>query len=258
MRAHFTGADGSVFLPNYLIYGCEVGDSGTPHLQGYLELPKPMSIVGLKQALPYLHSAHLEPRFGTQEQAINYCKKDGKYHDYGHPKAQGKRSDLDAIRLEIISGELSVREIADTHFGLWCVYRRAFEEFAELRRGEVRTAPYESIVVDCYWGSTGTGKTRKAYDENPGLYSWPGGLWFDGYSGESVLLLDEFDGSQIPFRDLLRILDRYPLRVAVKGGFKHAAWKKVVITSNKVPSSWYPFEDFAPLERRITNSVEFK
>lgn len=261
IRAYF-GSSGdcseSPRLCSFLCYGREKGDSGTPHLQGYLELSRAVSISALSKAMPFMYRAHLEARRGSQEEAIRYCEKDGDFVQFGDRKSQGGRSDLDAIRESIASGERTVREIADSSFSLWCIYRRSFEAYSDMLAANARTAPYEPVAVSCYWGKTGTGKTRRAFEENPGLYSWPGGLWFDGYVGQSVLLLDEFDGSQIPFRELLRILDRYPLQVPVKGGYKHAQWKKVIITSNKEASQWYPFEDYAPLQRRITETIEFK
>jgi len=50
---------------------------------------------------------------------------------------------------------------------------------------------------------------------------------------------------------LLRLLDKYKLKVEIKGGHSWAIWTTVVITSNHHPSEWYKDVDLAPLERRI-------
>jgi len=72
-------------LPNlsYGIIGKEVGQSGTPHLQGYIRL-KPSYLLATggtiskwKSLFPGLHRAHLEPAFGSDLDSEKYCSKDG-------------------------------------------------------------------------------------------------------------------------------------------------------------------------------------
>lgn len=50
----------------------EVGDSGTPHIQGYIRFEKPQRMTRIKRFLP---RAHVEIREGTETQAYNYCLK---------------------------------------------------------------------------------------------------------------------------------------------------------------------------------------
>lgn len=55
------------------IYGKEIGENGTHHLQGYIESPiRIRPIEALKTT-----SVHWERRRGTREEAILYCVKDG-------------------------------------------------------------------------------------------------------------------------------------------------------------------------------------
>lgn len=57
----------------YVIYGREVGENGTPHLQGYVFYKTLKTLKAMKK----VHStAHWEKQFGTCEQAIDYCKKE--------------------------------------------------------------------------------------------------------------------------------------------------------------------------------------
>lgn len=60
------------------VFGIETGESGTPHLQGWLRLKTKMRITQLKKH-PELSKIHFEQQRGTDEQAIQYCLKDGKY-----------------------------------------------------------------------------------------------------------------------------------------------------------------------------------
>lgn len=78
-------------------------------------------------------------------------------------------------------------------------------------------------------------------------------MWFDGYEGEETLIIDDFYG-WCPHSMLLRVLDRYPFRCPVKGGFTWGLWKNVIITSNKHPKDWYEkfdWRDDEALRRRI-------
>lgn len=80
----------------YGVFGREVGESGTPHLQGFV-------ILGSAQRLSYLRRnlnarAHYERARGTSAQARDYCRKDGDFSEFGtFPERQGKRTDLDEL-----------------------------------------------------------------------------------------------------------------------------------------------------------------
>lgn len=86
------------------------------HIQGYVEFKKKLS---LKQVKEYLQDkkCHVEVRRGSQKQAIDYCHKkdtkDPKYDDffeYGTPKDQGHRTDIDDIYDDLEEG-LTSKEI---------------------------------------------------------------------------------------------------------------------------------------------------
>ena len=59
----------------YAIVGREKGESGTPHLQGYVYFKRRLNMSTPKARLG--KTAHLEPARGTPEQNEQYCSKDG-------------------------------------------------------------------------------------------------------------------------------------------------------------------------------------
>lgn len=91
----------------------EVGDTGTPHFQGYLELDSPCSLNQVK-AIPGLEDAHFDVRRGTQAQALAYTSKEASRVEgpwtWGVLKAQGVRSDLGGLRALVDEGEEKKRE----------------------------------------------------------------------------------------------------------------------------------------------------
>lgn len=94
--------------------------------------------------------------------------------------------------------------------------------------------------VAWFYGNTGTGKTHLAMDgldpNNIFIVSAPakgGTLWFDGYCGQSRVVFDDFRPWWCRFDYLLRLLDKWPVRVQVKGGFVNFIPEEIIITTPK-------------------------
>lgn len=245
---------------SYLTYGKEHWDpepDQTPHLQGYLELEKQVRFSTFKKKLP---RAHFEQRQGTAAQASAYCSKEDKAaYVYGQISAPGTRTDLETLATQISSG-LSRRELAEVNPVAILQYARGVDALQSLL-SKPRSADTPKDV-SVYHGSTGTGKTRTAFEQHPDAYMWgpENGKWFNGYDGHKVVIMDEFRG-QLPFGFLLRLLDRYPMQVETKGGMVQFVADTIIITSPKHPELWYSDLDdcdrLSQLLRRINHVVCF-
>lgn len=79
----------------YGVFGREVGDSGTPHLQGFfvLDCTGSRSFDWVRNRFP-VAGVHLEAARGTTKAAAAYCKKDGDYVELGEASEPGRRNDL--------------------------------------------------------------------------------------------------------------------------------------------------------------------
>lgn len=109
--------------------------------------------------------------------------------------------------------------------------------------------------VYVFWGPTGTGKSKKAWEE-AGLDAYPKSpttKFWDGYQGQENVVIDEFFG-QIEISHMLRWLDRYPVCIETKGSGTVLKARRIWITSNIDPRQWYlnaSAEQQAALKRRM-------
>lgn len=238
----------------YMIYGRETGESGTPHLQMYIELRKPQRASWVSK---WLTRAHIEPRKGPRDAARTYCMKEGQYTEHGDWAAggQGTRNDLRKVVDMIKSGTPTI----DVMLSEPEIYSRNIKFCEKLERMVEKdaTQAWRKVDVEVLYGPPGCGKSRYAHDTYPGIFtvnvedSFP----FDGYNGEQAILLDDFDG-HMKHHQLLKVLDGHQYRCNVKGGHRYAQWTKVVITSNYKPEDWYKRGLSGALKRRLNNICE--
>lgn len=238
-------------------------ETGRLHLQGYLEAKKTCRFTWIQRNWPYLGTAHFEPRNGTRDQAIAYCKKPesrvaGPW-EFGQNTGQGHRSDLVELT-EKIRGGGSILDIASEFPSAYIRYSRGIERLANLI-GPRRKVDWEMRVI-VLWGDSGSGKTHLAKEWFPDAYDWMpqrgNQIWWDGYNGETAILINEF-ANNFQFHYALRILDEPGIRVETKGGTVNLYAKTIVLTSMDSPTKWWPgvTENRYALYRRITECYRF-
>ena len=80
------------------------------------------------------------------------------------------------------------------------------------------------------------------------------GKWFEGYDGHKKVLIDDMRKDFMKFHELLRLLDRYPMRVEQKGTSRQFVANHIIITSAYNPAMLFETrEDIHQLLRRIDN-----
>lgn len=234
----------------YLVYGHEVAPStGTPHLQGYILFDEAKSFAKVKKLLG--SRANIKKRYkkSSPKAASDYCKKDGKFWETGTlPVGQGKRTDFEVTR-DLIKDGAKMSEIVDKATSYQTL--RSAELILKYKEKTRITKPH----VIWLYGSSGTGKTRTAYELFPNLYRKTNmmGFWFEGYDAHQDVLLDDIkDNSRQMYEMLLELLDRYDCRVPCKGGSRQFFGKNIVVTSIKSPYElFYMFDGAEELLRRI-------
>lgn len=106
----------------YVIAGKEVGDSGTPHLQGFVQFATRKRMQFVKDTIgrnPHCEVARNVPA------AIEYCKKDGDYFEVGGaPKGAGSRTDLDEFKEAVKSGVFDLKRLREEHSDVFARHPR--------------------------------------------------------------------------------------------------------------------------------------
>jgi len=246
----------------YLVFQREKGDEETIHYQGYCEFSSPVKLGGVKK----IHArAHWEVRRGTREQARDYCVKEDsriegpwEFGEWG--QTRGQRTDLEAL-YKAARTMSTLQEVAEAFPASYMRHYKAVRHVRQLKAFD-KPKREKPLEVFLYYGPPGTGKTRRAYEEAPDLYAIPLGkqLWFDNYAGEPIVLIDDFSGS-LRLVDTLRMFDRYPIQVPVKGDFVWWCPERIYVTSNVHPRNWYNYstraDSYAALTRRFTKVIHF-
>ncbi|ADD62453.1 replication-association protein [Cyclovirus PK5034] len=261
---NYTVAD-TLTVKDYFVKYCKYGiageelapETGTPHLQGFCNLRKPQRFSAIKKHLS--DRIHIEKANGSDEQNQSYCKKAGHWFEQGVPVKQGDRSDLKSVVSTIADGANTAQAIAEKHPVEFIKYYKGISEYLRLL-APIAPRKFKTYVY-YYWGPPGSGKSRRALEEAESLdpdsiYYKPRGLWWDGYRQQQSVIIDDFYG-WIKYDELLKITDRYPYKVQVKGGFEEFTSTRIWFTSNVDTDRLYRFDGFTPeaFERRITAKI---
>lgn len=234
---------------DYVVFGFEIApETGTPHLQGYAELAKRTEF----NTVAKMYKWHIERRKGSQQQAIEYCKKEGNVVERGKKREQGHRADLDIVRAEAF--ENGMRGVTT-----WANFQgmKVAEKFLTYNEPARDWKP----EVIWLWGKTGAGKSKKAREicgDGDTFTKNTGHKWWDGYDSHENIIIDDFRDSWWSLTYMLALLDRYEFQVEIKGGLRQIRAKRIVITSLYPPESMYRGvgEDIQQLIRRIESCQE--
>lgn len=241
---------------SYLVVGKEVGENGTPHLQGYVEWSSPKKFSTLKKLNGRIH---WELRRGTSKQASDYCKKDGNFYEAGEINEQGSRSDLNEVTKYIMDNRPTPEMVMMAYPVAFAKYHKSLSEMCNMIRSKPRT---EKPRVFWLWGKAGTGKTRAAMSYKPDdTYVKDGTKWWNGYHGQSVIVIDDMvppAPNTTEYRSLLRWIDRYQCQVELKGAYVHLNSPVIFITSEYAPEDKYMENTLEQLIRRLDRVLEVK
>lgn len=253
----------------YLTHGSEVcPTTGTPHLQLFFIFKNDESVTSLNKKFETWLDCKSVLRWHKAdknvEECIKYCAKDGvEVSSYGdRPKGSGARTDLDAV-VEIINSGGSLSDIVSSCPQQFILYSGGIQKLLMF------SVKPRSFKTEVYWvyGPTGTGKSRWVFnqmDPESSYFKSAANKWWDGYTGQKDVMIDDFRPSkEMPFDMILRLLDRYPLTVEAKGATMHFVSQRIFITAPTTPRDlfatceWIGAEQLNQLERRVEHLIQF-
>lgn len=238
-------------LYSYSVVGKEVGDSGTPHAQGYTVFKKEQRLSAVKKLLP---RAHWEVRQGSHVQASDYCKKDGDFmedgtppvspHEKGGAATKRKWEEVWQASVEGRIGDID----AKTRF-------LHYKNIKAIRKDHMeKPADLQGTCGEWHYGEAGTGKTTAVRTEYPDAFIKSRDKWWCGYQGEDTVIMDDMD----PFckalsGNLKDWGDRWSFKAEEKGGCSWIRPERFIVTSQ------YSIEDiFEDDETRLALNRRFK
>lgn len=235
-------SDGQMRTPGYL------------HWQVFVAFRRSVRLSTVKQV--FGSPVHAEP--AVAKAARDYVWKDDtavlgtRFELGGESGGRNTTIDWDHVWRSAISGDFDSIPAS--------VRLRSYRTICAVRNDHAGFAT-EPPRVQVYWGESGVGKSRRAWDEaGQDAYSKDETLWWDGYTGQRQVVMDDFDGTQVPITTLLKWLDRYKIRLQIKGGYVNKQYDSLWITSNFHPEEWYKCSpvQLRALLRRITVLEEIK
>ncbi len=234
----------------YIVVGEEVGDTGTPHLQGYVCFTTRQRLTQVKKIFP---RAHLEMKRGTVIEAITYCKKDGDFVEFGEVPLTCQEAHKVLWGKLIKFAKASNFNAVETYFP--SQYWRNYSTMKQIASDHPNLI-VRNTTFDNYWiyGETGIGKSFYARERWPSAYDKMKNKWWDGYDGEETVIIDDIDPRHKNMAAHLKLWgDLYPYTCQIKGSTIHIRPRRIIVTSqHRIDDCFYGrFEDIDAIERRF-------
>ena len=117
----------------YHVFGKEVGESGTPHLQGYIMFTTRKKLPQVKKLIPRANFSVLR---SNPKAASDYCKKDGDFTESGEiPKStQGARNDIHLFMDDVKAGSTDSASLIEKHPSVFARFPRFVHQYLDLHR----------------------------------------------------------------------------------------------------------------------------
>lgn len=241
----------------YYVFGREKGESGTPHLQGYVCWKQARSFRSVLKLLP---GAHVAIAKGDAQQNRVYCSKEGDFEEYGQipignqaasrAGGQAVKDKWDNALRCAKSGDISSIS-SDLVIRYYSTIKRISADFVQ------RPGDRESLDNKWFYGGSGTGKSSHARKLYPLAYTKNRTKWWDGFQGQPCVIIDDVDTYCLSLGGLIKDWsDHYPFAAEVKCGTLLIRPDTIVVTSQYQPEEiWDDVKTVEAIRRRFKFTI---
>lgn len=236
----------------YVTGQLEKGANGTVHLQYFLNFKVRRSIKQLHVICPRSHFEVVKKNNGADE----YCNKDdtrveGPWSFGVKPARRDVKGDVARANAEI--AQMGAHKACEQGLIPIVKYKQAKQSINAYRLDSATAYASDTVRGVWIWGPPGVGKSHYARETYPDLYVKSQSKWWDGYTGQHNVLLDDHDNPCLGH--FLKLwADKYPANGEDKGGAVPLMHRNFIVTSNYAIRDLYKDageEMISAIERRF-------
>lgn len=258
-RTELAGSIKDKVAIKYLLIAQELHEDGSPHLHALVCLDKKLNTTNEKYFDAQGSHGNYQVARDTDD-VVKYIKKadtmpyEEGYYASNNPSTVQKRAKQNALLMS-----KPLHTLVDEGVVHLSQYKHMKESLDAYNLDKIEVPAY--IARTCIWiyGATGIGKSRYIRDNHPGnFYSKPMNKWWDGYQGEEVVLIDDFEQSAEGLGHHLKIWgDVYSFTAEVKGGSIRPVYTRLYVTSQYLPRDiWCKGTDESKWDDEMRKAVE--
>ena len=231
----------------------EKGDEGTVHIQFFLNYKEPCRLASLKKHDTRAHFQEVKRDNG----ASDYCLKEetrveGPWEFGLKPARKNVKGETKERNLKILElGPEKCVEEGLIHIKEYIKVKQCVDSY---RLNTIQVQDATDVRGTWIWGPPGVGKSHKARADHPGAYLKAQNKWWDGYTGQKSVIIDDMDTDCLGH--YLKIwADKYACSGEIKGGTLPLNYDTLIVTSNYSIEALFKEEMMAAAIRRRFNVI---
>jgi len=243
----------------YMIVSRELHEDGHPHLHVLITLKVKLNTTSQKYFDVGGYHGNYQVARKTDDVREYIMKYDSLPYEYGlYTGNNQSRVQKRAIENKALLSK-PLNELVDEGLVHLSQYKQYKEAIALYKMDCIKVPDY--IPKTCIWiyGKTGIGKSRYIRDNYPGLtYFKAQNKWWDGFAGEDIVLIDDFDKAGQCLGHYLKIwADCYSFNGEIKGSTLKPVYSKLFITSQYLPVDiWCPGTEEKNWDDEMRQAIE--
>ena len=212
----------------------ELHEDGTPHIHVYLLLSAPYNCKSPRfWDLAVYHGNYQHAKSYTA--VLQYVRKDQDYLEFGdldlEAKLESKKTHAAYLGKRLQEEHLV--DIVNDHPELTLRFEQLQRSQLAYRQAKLKNPPHETTRGTWIRGPPGSGKTHSVHTTESDLYVKAQNKWWDGYTGQKAVLIDDFDQQGECLAHHMKIWsDKWPAQGEIKGGHVPLTYDRLIVTSN--------------------------